>query len=198
MVKLKKDKKVYMIGGGGHSKIVYECLKLNDYNLAGYCSLKKSKWLENIGVNFFSQNEIERIASNGEQFVISFVGKNSIDLVRRFELMEKIKSLGGVFPNIIHKSSSVSKFASISDGVQVLAGAVVNSFSKISQGAIINSGAIVEHDVELAEGVHLAPGAIALGSAKIGKFSYIGASAIVLPNTKVRSKSFVKAQEIKS
>ncbi len=100
---------------------------------------------------------------------------------------------GFVLPPIVHASASVSSFASLGRGAQVLAGAVVNAASGIGEGAIINTGAIVEHDCEVGPSAHLGPRAVIGGNVVVEDGAHVGMGAVVVEGLVIGAGAFVAA-----
>lgn len=193
---LNANKPIYLIGAGGHCRVLVDSLKLNGCLISGYSAPESATWLENIGVKKIDNEELKELAAQGAQMVMAFVGANSNSLSRRYKEMHSLQKLGAKFPSIIHPSAIVSETATIDQGVQVLAGAIVNANAIINAAGIINTRSIVEHDGYIDVGVHIAPGSIILGGASIRKHSYVGTSSVIIQNQTVPENSFIKALSV--
>ncbi len=187
---------IYLIGGGGHCKIIVDCLMLRGRKIAGYADLGPIDWLENLSIPRISEEKVRELCSKKSQFAMSMVGKNADSLKERLQKIQEYKSYGAIFPIIIHPQAIISPICKIGLGTHVLAGAVINSFSCIEEDNIINTRAIIEHDAYIGAGSHIAPGSIILGGAKIGSCSYIGASSVIIQSTSVPENSFIKAGNV--
>ncbi len=187
---------IYLIGGGGHCKVIVDCLMLRGGKILGYSDLTPIDWLENLSIPRLSEVEVKELCSKKSQFAMSIVGKNADSLKERFQKIHAYKAYGAIFPTIIHPQAIISPTSKIHPGAHVLAGAVINSFSCIEEDTIINTRAIIEHDAYIGAGSHIAPGSIILGGAKVGNCSYIGASSVIIQSTSVPENSFIKAGNI--
>lgn len=112
---------------------------------------------------------------------------------RRLTLARHFRKRGFLFSGVRHPSAIISANATLSDGVQVLAGAVINNNAFIGQDCIINSRAIIEHDVKTGAQCHIAPGAIVCGGVHLGNGVFIGAGAIILPGLRLGDGALVAA-----
>lgn len=184
---------IYLIGAGGHAKVLADILEARNEKLVGYVDPKAAIWLEERGVPRISEEELAGLMPNHPELIIGFVGLDCVALAKRLKMIEDYTKKGSVFPSIIHPSAVVSPYATIAQGVQIFPNAVVNGYAVIEAGAVINSGAVVEHDAYIESGVHIAPRATVLGGAKVGSCTYIGSGAVVIQNAIVPAQEFVKA-----
>ncbi|MEK6747239.1 MAG: hypothetical protein AABY33_09455 [Pseudomonadota bacterium] len=181
------------IGGGGHSKVLYDTVLAQNRTLYGYTDSKPQAWLDEQNIKHISDDNLSSILGNRPELFIAFVGADCESLNKRATMMKEYQEKGAYFTPLIHPTALVSKRATISIGVQILPHAVVNSGAVIGEGAVINSGAIVEHDAVIGAGAHIAPRAVVLGGANVGEYSYIGSGAVIVQNSVVPPSSFIKA-----
>jgi len=167
------DKPVIIMGTGGHAKVITDMLKLSGREVLGFVTpdLKvdtefcdKNVLGNDAVINKYSSAEIE--LANG---VGSLPRKNL-----RWELAEKMRQQGYKFATIIHPDAVIASDVSLGEGVQVMAGVVIQSGTQVGQDSIINTGALIDHDCKIAENCHLAPGVVLSGGVVVGKYSHIG------------------------
>lgn len=115
------------------------------------------------------------------------------DNSRRKMLYEKVKQIGFSVPYLVHQSSITSEKVSIVEGVQIMAGAIVQTDSLIGENAIVNTGAIIEHDCKVGRHVHICPGTVISGGCEIGDEAFIGVGATVIQGVKIGSNAIVAA-----
>lgn len=186
------DKKLLLIGGGGHCKSVIEAAESSgSYSELGIIDVE-----ENIGKKLLhywiigSDNDIERFKEEG--FTHAFVSLGSIgNPSRRLALFQVLKQIGYTIPVISDCSANVSRFATIADGVFVGKNVIVNADCKIGTGAILNSGTIIEHDCKIGNFAHIAPGAVLCGNVTIGDNSHIGAGCVVRQDIAIGRSSVI-------
>ncbi len=111
----------------------------------------------------------------------------------RLEIMSLLQQYSIEIPSLVHPQALVAPSATLSDGCQVLAGAIVASDVAIGAGAILNHGAQVDHESRISEGVHIAPGAVLCGCVSVEREAMIGAGATVLPRISIGSGTIVGA-----
>lgn len=160
---------VYILGAGGHAKVVYDAAKAAGIAVDALAvSDMKEKGFS--GLKVISENEI-----TSEDKIIMGIGNNKT----RIQLFKELKTINAEVMTVIHPAAWVSEDAVIKEGTVVLAKAVVNHSAVVGECSIINTAAVVEHDCMLSYGVHISPGAVLCGGVKVGKESWIGANAVV-------------------
>jgi sugar O-acyltransferase (sialic acid O-acetyltransferase NeuD family) len=97
---------------------------------------------------------------------------------------------------LIHPTAFVCNTATLGQGSQVLAQAVVAADSKLGAACIINHKASVDHECILGDGVHLAPGATVCGCVTVGNNVMIGAGSVVLPRLRIGPDSIIGAGSV--
>tara|TARA_R110002050_G_scaffold276107_1_gene421280 strand:- start:1408 stop:2013 length:606 start_codon:yes stop_codon:yes gene_type:complete len=163
-------KKIYLLGAGGHGKVIIEMAELSGYLIRGVFDDNENilQILQYPVLGKFFQDKVLDDAS----FIIS-VGNNKI--------RKKIsQSLSGPFVTITHPSANLSSRAELGEGSVVMAGAVVNSEALVGRHVILNSQSVVEHDCILEDFVHISPNASLAGEVKVGEGSHIGIGACVI------------------
>jgi hypothetical protein len=76
----------------------------------------------------------------------------------RVSLHERLIAEGLQAITIAHPSAQIAPNASIGEGCQLMAGAIVNPEAQLGRQCIINTKASVDHECVLDDGVELAPG----------------------------------------
>ncbi|HHV30193.1 acetyltransferase [Acetivibrio mesophilus] len=174
------NKKILLIGGGGHCKSVLDSLlNLNEYADIGIIDNKENAAKTVLGIPILGcDKNLPSLYKDGYSHAFVTVGSIGNPSLR-IKLFNALCEIGFIIPNIVDASSEVSKYARIGKGVFIGKQAIVNAGAVICDGTIINSGAIVEHDCEIGEFVHIAPGTVLSGGVKIGDHSHIGSNTTV-------------------
>lgn len=174
---------LYLVGAGGHGKVVAEVALSCGYNniqflddTYGERSMVSGRW-PIVGR--------PQLLVNGEKFCA--IGNNAL---RRnfFDELGLQRS-----PVLTHPGSIVSDSASVGAGSVVLAGAILNADTQVGIGNIINTAASVDHDCKLDDFVHISPGVRIAGGVSIGKGSWIGIGAVVCEGIKIGENVIVGA-----
>ena len=170
---------IIIIGGGGHTRVLIDALLEAGNRPIGYIDP-----LEPTGLHpdIPWLGDEENILERSPESVLLVNGFGSVhDTEPRNEIFLRFSGLGYRFADVIHPRAILSRQdVSVGEGVQVLAGAVVNTGARLGDNVLIDSGAVVEHDCELESHVHVASGAVLAGSCRVGEASQIGAGATII------------------
>lgn len=104
---------------------------------------------------------------------------------RRRDLFERFKGLGYRFAMVRHPSAIVARDAKLDEGVQLMAGAIVQTGARLGRNVIVNTAASVDHDCSIADHAHIAPGATLSGAVEVGRCTHVGAGAVVIQGRRI-------------
>lgn len=174
--------KVAIIGYSGHSYVVIDIIESMGSEVAGYFDKNKKDYnpysLEYLGDE--NNSNATSILKSCNWFVA--IGDNQI----RYKIITSFLSKGLHKPlSIFHKSSVVSKKASIGYGTMFAAGAKANPLAVIGNGVICNTGSIIEHECKIGDFSHIGPGAVLAGNVYVGEMTFVGANSVVKQGVKI-------------
>ncbi len=186
---------IIIIGGGRHSKILFEALECSKRKVIGCTDNDPKAVVNEIGVNVIGKDDViyEFDASNVE-LVNGIAEFNKKKL--RYNLTIKMKKAGYVFATVIHPTALISTNAILGQGVQVLSRAVVQTGARIGDASIINTGVIIEHDCQIGKFCHVAPGVVMNGSVKIGDNTHIGSGSIITEDIQIGDNCTIAAGSV--
>lgn len=196
-------KEIYALGVGHNTPVLLELAENCGYKIKGLYHYNESRTgefdhgFEILGSfdDLFSKRSLD-----GMSFLLT-MGDNEI----RTNLSEKIISLGGSVPSLIHPMSIISRFANISPiGVYILPFTFVQADSCIGKNTILLSHVNISHTTTIGNSCFIAGGAtigaytvmedyvfIGQGAlsisgkvSSIGEHSYIGARTLLTQNVK--------------
>lgn len=164
---------VILIGGGGHAKVVIDCVRSSGGQVVGILddSIEAGTLILDVPVLGKIKDHTKYLQ---HQFLIA-IGNNNIR--RRFSQELQVK-----WYTALHTSSVISPHVSIGAGTVVMPRAIINAGAMIGSHCIINTGVIVEHDNLIEDYVHLSPAAALGGTVSVGKETHIGIGAAVRNN----------------
>ena len=197
MIKL-KNKKVIMLGAGGHAKVLYDVILINNINV--YAVADTSRYLHkpfSSLVHICSDENIEKKLLPEKYDVINAIGMvpgKKISL--RKDLYDFYKLRGYSFISVLHPSAVISQSSKISEAVNIMAGCIIQANTEIYENSIINTGVKIDHDCIIGKNVHIAPGVTLCGNVKVGDNSFIGAGVVGLPGTVIPSNSIIPAGDV--
>ncbi|MBK7543759.1 MAG: acetyltransferase [Candidatus Competibacteraceae bacterium] len=182
---------IILLGGGGHAKVLVEVLLLHHKAVLGYTSLASGTTnipnLLRLGDDrIIDDHDPEKIALvNGIGSVKSTSGRRRI-----FEQFQRKRYR---FASVIHPAATIATDARLLEGVQVMAGAVVQPGVLLGGNAIVNTGAVIDHDCEIGAHAHIAPGAVLSGGVHIAEGAHVGTGALVIQGVRIGANSVVGA-----
>jgi sugar O-acyltransferase (sialic acid O-acetyltransferase NeuD family) len=178
-------KPLIILGSGGHASVLVDMLKQQGRVILGFVSP---------GVRPEAQvfSDIPHYSEDGDVFGFD---KSKVKLVNgigsiprnnlRTLIYNDFSSHGYEFETVISSDSLVSSYAKLHDGVQVMAGAIIQTGAVIGANSIINTGAIVDHDCNLGINNHVAPGATISGQVHSEENVHFGTGASVIQGVKI-------------
>jgi UDP-perosamine 4-acetyltransferase len=183
------DKRVIVLGGGGHSKVVIETMRACGWNPVGV--LDRDPMLRSVlDVPVLGDDSLaEDLHRKGHVCAFVAIGENGM----RRSLALSMREIGFRLITAIHPSAVVSPSASIGSGVVVMPHATINACARIGDFAIVNTGAIVEHDCVVGEAAHLAPRTVLGGNVHVGEEVLFGIGAAARPQSVIGARSVVGA-----
>jgi len=173
-------KKIVLIGGGGHCKVVISILKkINNFKIAGIVDNYKSESFIS-GIKIIGTNDdLKDIYKSCIHNALITVGSIK-DNTKRYRLFNMAREIGYKFPVIISPEAIVDGSVKIGEGTVVMPGSIINIDSFIGKNCIINTGTIIEHDCKIGDYCHIAPGVHISGAVNIGELSFIGIGATII------------------
>ncbi len=187
------ERPVIVLGAGGHAKVVIDALKTAETEILGAVDPDQATHGTNIlGVDVLGADDVVLEYAFDAIGLINGVGSTEPSN-RRIDLYRHFKDAGYAFANVIHPSAVIGGDVEMADGVQIMAGAVVQPGCRIGANTIINSRASVDHDCVIGDHVHIAPGAVLGGGITIGSGSHIGAGTSIIQNVRIGKNVMVAA-----
>lgn len=186
--------KIVLVGGGGHAKSVIDTIiRNNEYEIVGILDTEEKISETILGIEIIGTDKLAKKLFD-EGITNAFISLGSVgDTDLRIRVTKKIKEIGFSFPKIIDKSSIVSSFSKIEEGVFVGKGAIINADAVIKSFSIINTNSVIEHDSIIGEFSHISPSATLCGEVKVGSRSHIGANATIIQGVKIGSDVLIGA-----
>lgn len=182
-----------ILGAGVHAKVLIDALQLLAVEILGLTDANPGKRGQLLlGVPVIGGDE-EIMKYPGESiYLVNGVGSVCVT-PRRGQLFERFKSKGYRFASVVHPTAIIAPDVVLSEGVQIMAGAVVQTGCHIGINALINTGCIVDHDCHIGDHAHISPGATLSGGVLIGENVHVGTGATVIQGIQIGRDSLVAA-----
>jgi UDP-perosamine 4-acetyltransferase len=176
------NKPFILLGGGGHAAVLAEILSILKHSILGFTDVQAPDADANTrlsALNYLGDDATVLSAhSSGEINLINGLGSTgAID--SRASLFNYFIAEGYGFTDVEHPTAYLSPSVSHGQGLQLLAGAIVNTNAQIGANVLINSQALVEHHCVIGDHSHIASGAVVCGDCHIGQSVHVGAGAVI-------------------
>jgi len=187
---------IIVVGGGGHAKVLIETLLYQQREIIGIVDGDVSKIGTTVlGVPVIGGDEIVFKYSIKEICLINALGSVKDTKLRQY-IYEKFKQRGYWFEQVIHKSAIIASDVQLDEGVQIMAGAIIQTGTSIGSNSIINTGAVIDHDCRIGNHVHIAPGSVLSGGVEIGTGTHIGTGSVIIQSITIGSNSTIGAGSV--
>jgi UDP-perosamine 4-acetyltransferase len=189
-------KPIIILGGGGHAKVLIDILRRLNYPILGIVDPNQSIGSLLHGLKVLGADNAVLTYPAAELDLINGVGSLPNDKGLRVSLFNAFKTQGYRFVTVVDPTAFMAADVELSEGVQVMAGAIIQAGAKIAANTIVNSGAIVEHDCRIGQHVHIAPGAVLSGTVEVGNTVHIGTGAKIIQGINIGSNSIIGAGSV--
>lgn len=189
--------KIIIIGGGGHARVLMEIIKMSgQYEIEGILDPQLNPGLKISGVTVLGNDDLLEDLFN-KDIKNACVAVGSIKNNERREMIYiRVKQAGFSVPFLIHPNATTSKNIKISEGVQIMAGVIIQRDCIIAENSIVNTGSIVEHDCYIGRHVHICPGTVISGGCEISEGAFIGAGTTIIQGIKIGKNATVAAGSV--
>lgn len=177
---------VYVIGGGGHSKVVLATLHEAGFPVAGVVDDNPGLAGKTI-LGYPVLGPVTRLATLRNATAVLAVGDNRT----RCRLADSLSHLK--WATVVHPRAYVHPSVCMGAGSVVFAGAVIQPGVVIGTHCIVNTSATVDHDCRLGDFVHLAPGVHVAGSVAMDNGALLGMGACIIQGMTIGSWSIIGA-----
>jgi sugar O-acyltransferase (sialic acid O-acetyltransferase NeuD family) len=182
---------IIVVGGSGHAKVLVSTLLLEHRTVLGFVdpdpSLPPILGVRRLG----DDNEVFRYAPEQIRLVNGVGSGRSTEL--RKSVYARFRDKQYFFEAAIHPSASIAADVRAGDGLQVMAGAIVQTGVRLGENVILNTGAIVDHDCVVGDHVHVAPGVTLSGCVHLDDRVHVGTGASIIQGIHIGTGSTVGA-----
>lgn len=169
-----------LIGGGGHAAVLAEIMNTLQQSMLGFTDVRAPDANTLLsGLNFLGDDSVVLSSHSPDEIsLINGLGSTG-EIKRRVTLFNHFTAEHYHFTNVVHPTAYLSPSVSYGQGLQILAGAIVNTGAQLGDNVLINSQALVEHHCSVGDHSHIASGAVLCGACRVGKSVHVGAGAVI-------------------
>jgi acetyltransferase EpsM len=182
------SEKIFVIGAGGHAKVVIDVILSSGLQVSGIFDDDESL----TGQHIFQipvLGKIEKVKEYDDGKFIVAIGDNEI----RMKIVKNLSFSYDKFYTIVHPSAIIGKKVEIGAGSMILGGVVINTGTFIGKHSIINTSSSVDHHNRISDFVHIAPGTHTGGNVEIGEGALVGIGTSIIPGIKIGKWSIIGA-----
>jgi sugar O-acyltransferase (sialic acid O-acetyltransferase NeuD family) len=185
--------KIGLFGAGGHSKVIYECIKSTTKCVIDIFDDKK-KYIKIGEKKLKIRGNFKKLVKDQKLYDNLFIsiGDNKVRK-KYFKKIEKIKKKNISF---IHLNSIISPSVKIKEGTVIMANSVIQSDSSIGKNCIINTSVSIDHDCRVMNHTHICPGVNIAGGVTIGENCWIGIGTKIIENIKIGNNVLIGAGSV--
>jgi len=170
-----------LLGAGGHASVVLALLR--ELQCEVLCVSDPALFAQSVpewqGLPVCDDAKVLAQHSPATVFLANGVGFVQTPEPRQ-DIFNTYVEVGYVFPALVHSFSWVAPDVLVGDGVQIMAGAVVQAGTQLGVNALVNTGARIDHGCQIGPHSHVACGAILCGDVQLGAQVFVGAGAVLI------------------
>lgn len=189
-------KPVILLGSGGHARVLLDMLRRLDVEVLGIADPQQPAGSDWFGVLVLGDDSVVQDYAAEQIELVNGIGSLPGDSGLRRKLFNQFKVRGYQFCTVVDPRAFVAGDATLAEGVQAMAGVIIQAGTIIAENCIVNSGAIVEHDCRIGREVHIAPGAVLSGGITIGDRAHIGTGASLIQGLNIGADSVIGAGSV--
>ncbi len=183
---MSSDNGVYVIGGGGHAKVVAAALLDAGLKVAGILDDDTSAWGREIsGIKI--DGPCAKLAKMENPEAVIAIGSGKI----RRKVFGEFSNVS--WRTVIHPAAYVAPDVIIGVGTVIFAHAAIQPGTVIGDHCIVNTSASVDHDCNIGDFTHIAPGVNLAGNVTVGEETFVGIGSAVAQCVNIGSKVIIGA-----
>jgi len=184
------NKPIILIGNGGHASVLTEILLAQKQKIIGFTA---PTFAENrFGLPYLGT---DGVIYNYHSSDIELI--NALGMVQPSPLREKVYNnfhkVNFQFKSVIHPSAIIARSVQLGQGVQIMAGAIIQTNTTIADNSIINTGALIDHDCQIGPHIHIAPGTKISGDVHIQQGTHVGTGATIIQGIHIGANCLIGA-----
>lgn len=177
---------VWVLGGGGHAKVVIATLQSDGKPVAGVFDDNKSKRGE-----ILLSARIDDVTPELSWWQAE--ARSAMIAIGNNATRQRVADLPADWVTATHQTADVHMSVRVGCGSLICAGVVVQPDAAIGRHVIANTACSIDHDCVIGDFCHIAPGATLAGEVSIGDRSFVGAGATIIQGVKIGADALIGA-----
>jgi len=183
---------VIVMGCGGHAKVLISALRAAGREIIGIADPRAVPGSRLLDVSVLGGDEVVHDHAPAQIELVNGIGSMPGSDTRS-RIAATLRGAGYRFATVVHPSAVIAESVILDEGVQVMAGCVLQPDVSIGIDSIVNTGASVDHDVMIGAHCHIAPGVTLSGNVLVGDDVHIGTGSSVIQGISIGSGSIIAA-----
>lgn len=183
---------LYLLGGGGHGRVVLDALLASGLTVAGVLDADLKVGDHTFGVPVLGGDEFLDDVPTSDVLLVNGLGANP-DTRGRTRLFQTMTGRGFAFQAVQHPSAMIGRECDLGEGAQLMVGAVLQNRVRIGVNTVVNTCVSIDHDCVLGAHTFVSPGAALCGDVMLAESAFIGAGAVLLPGIQIGAHAIVGA-----
>lgn len=186
------NQRIVMLGAGGHAIVLLEAIKQAGQRYPEAAVIPDDHPAPvSFPLPIWRESDLDAL-SPAEILLINGLG--SVENVQqRASVFLRFKQRGYHFASIIHPATTVAEDLTFGEGVQLMAGSVIQPGVTLEDNVLINTRCGVDHDCHIGKHTHVAPGVTLSGNVRIGDGCHIGSGATIIQGVDIAENVTVAA-----
>ncbi|MCE7997290.1 MAG: acetyltransferase [Rhodobiaceae bacterium] len=177
---------VWVLGGGGHAKVVVATLQSAGNKIAGVFDEDAGKK----GLTLLSA-KIEGRTPDPDWWRAE--NRSAIVAIGNNATRQRVAELPAQWMTATHPEAHAHSSVLVGCGSLICAGVVVQPDVKIGKHVIANTSCSIDHDCVIGDFAHIAPGVTLAGEVRIGDRTFVGAGATIIQGVTVGPDAVIGA-----
>ena len=186
------EKKIFLLGAGGHAKVVLDAIEKSGFSVCGIINPFSEVDPFFSGTKVLGGDDLIDSLNPHADIIANGLGATPKNLLNK-KVSIPWKARGFQFLTVMHPSIIVGRKVSFGPGSQVMAGCTLQSNISIGSGVVINTASNVDHDCKIGNHTFISPSVALCGGVEVGEDCFIGSGAILLPGVKLGNGVLIAA-----
>lgn len=186
---MENNKGIYLIGAGGHAKVILAILEELGRKCLGIYDDDEKLW----GTAFHDvpvAGAVSELPDREETCAVIAIGDNKV----RRQIAQRFSNVR--WERLVHPHSFVHKSVKTGAGSVIITGAIVHPDTAIGEHTIINTAATIGHDCRIGGFCHIAGGCHIGGGVSVGDNSFLGLGTNVIPKVSIAPDTTIGAGSV--
>ncbi|BHH82678.1 acetyltransferase [Desulforhopalus sp. 52FAK] len=189
------QKPIIILGAGGHAQVLVEALRCMGLEMIGVVTPDLPVGFSFADMTVLGDDNVVFDHLAEDIYLVNGVGSLPYQDIR-WRLSEQFRREKYKFVNVTHPTAIVASDVRLDEGVQVMAGVILQSGAKVGCDSIVNTKVSIDHNSVVGKCCHLAPGVTVSGDVTIGDYCHVGPGSCVIQGVTIGDGTVIGAGSV--